>query len=127
MKAVTTKTNHQNAFDYCMYMMLTSCFPKVSIQTPLHEKKLYLYYKEEKEADQVQMEEQCLRYIQKLENKLPAELWQQNMAVHLVGRRGGSYTTIKLQGDDYIIYVKTEYYKKKPKIYLKLWTRKEVA
>ena len=106
--------------------MLTSYFSKVSIKTPLHERKLYLYYKEEKEADQIQMEEQCLRYVQKLENKLPAELWQQDMAVHLVGNRGGSYTTIKLQSDNYIIYVRTEYSKKKPKIYLKLWTKKEV-
>lgn len=122
-----TKTNHQNAFDYCMYMMLASNFRKSGIRTPLHEKKLYLYYKEEKEADQIQMEEQCLRYIRKLEEKLPPEMWQQSMDVHLIGRLDGSYTTIKLQSRDYVVYVKTEYSKKKPKIYLKLWTRKEVA
>lgn len=122
-----TKPNHQNAFDYCMYMMLASNFQKSHISTPLHEKKLYLYYKEEKESDQIQMEEQCLRYIQKLEQKLPPEVWQQSMDVHLVGRPDGAYTTIKLQSRDYVIYVKTQYSKNNPQINLKLWTRKEVA
>ncbi len=118
------QASRQKSFDYCMYMIFSSYFEKVTLKTPYQEKKLLLYYKELKQQDQYQMEDQCIQYIEKVKEKIPAEVWKQPMEVRLVGYNNQDYTELRFESEPYIISVKADCLAKKPKMKLVFWRKK---
>ena len=112
----------QKALNYVMYMILGSYFTKAVCKSPIREKQLLLYYKDLKPNDQVDMENLCIRYIEKFKKAVPEEFWNQEMEVHFEGRLAN---VIRLQSDKNIVYVRTEYNGKKSAFQLRLLTKKE--
>ncbi len=113
----------QKALDYCMYMILASYFENIVLKSPIQEKNLLLHYKDLKPQEQIDLEEQCIRYLQKVEKKIPAVIWEQPMEIHLVGRPDKASTKLKLVSEPYIIEVMTEYQKGKPEIRFVIWSK----
>lgn len=62
--ALQREINRQRALDYSMYMMLSSYFKGSICKSTFLEKRLYLYYKEQKPDTQVELEEKCIRLIE---------------------------------------------------------------
>lgn len=112
----------QKALDYIMYMILGSYFTKSVCKSPIREKQLLLYYKDLKPTEQVDLENLCIRYVEKFMKAVPEEFWEQEMEVHFDGRFAN---IIRLQSDKNIVYVRTEYKGKKSTFQLRLLTKKE--
>ena len=115
-------TAKQKALDYIMYMILGSYFTKAVCKSPIREKQLLLYYKDLKPTDQVDLENLCIRYIEKFKNAVPEDFWKQEMEVHFQGRFAN---VIRLQSDKHILLVRTEYKGKKSAFQIRLLTKKE--
>lgn len=114
------KINKQRAFDYCMYMMLTSYFQKSICKSKYMEKKLYLYYQEQKQNDQIAMEEECIRLIeQQILPKVPQKYRMREVDTHI--RRRGNHPGMELliHTGDYILQVAVDYNKNSPELYVK--------
>lgn len=118
--------SRQKSFEYCMYMIFSSYFEKVVLKTPYQEKRLLLHYKETKQQEQFSMEEQCIKYMEKVKESLPPEVWEQPMEVRLVGQNNGEYTELRFESEPYIICVKADARDKRAKINLVFGRKKEV-
>ena len=120
-----TKQNKQKAFDYCMYMMLSSYFAKATCTTRIHESQLYLYYQEEKTDDQVKMEQQCIRLAEEdILSRIPGWMLREEVKICLVGRQGSGYTTMKIWCDKYVICIRTKYHKTNPEVLMEVWKKR---
>ena len=76
--------DNQRAFEYVVYMMFGSYFDKTVLRNVLQEKNMYVQYMEQKEKSQFQMEDICIRFIErKLMKELPEELWTQQVEVKI--------------------------------------------
>lgn len=113
----------QKALDYCMYMILSSYFEKTVLKSPIQEKNLLLHYKDLKSQDQIDLEDKCIKYLQKVEKKIPEEVWEQTMEVHLIGRAGKASTNLRFVSEPYIIEVRTQYQKGNPQIRFVYWRK----
>lgn len=113
----------QKALDYCMYMILASYFENIVLKSPIQEKNLLLHYKDLKPQDQIDLEEQCIRYLQKVEKKIPAAIWEQPTEAHLIGRPGKVSTELRFVSEPYVIGVQTGYEKGKAQIKFVLWSK----
>ena len=117
----------QRAFDYSMYIMLSSYFDKSTCTTSLQEKKLCLAYQELKEEAKQEYDEKSIKIIEEeLLPKLPKRFLNQQMELALVGREDRASTEIRLQNDDYVLRVKSRYAKRVPELVYEIW-RKKVA
>lgn len=113
------KIDRQRAFDYCMYMMLTSYFQKSICRSKYLEKKLYLYYQEQKQNDQIAMEEQCIRLIeQEILPKVPQKYQMREVDTHIRRRKNYPGAELLIHTGDYILRVATNYDKKRPEIFM---------
>ena len=117
----------QRAFDYSMYVMLSSYFDKTTCTTGLQEKKLCLAYQELKDEDKQLYDEQSIKVIEKeLLPNFPNQFWHQQMELALLGRENKLCTEIRLQNEEYVLRVKSRYAKKKPALVYEIW-RKNAA
>ena len=99
-------TENQTAFEYAMYMMFGSYFDKAVHRNQLLEKKMYVQYMEQKERNQFQMEDICIRFIEKkLIPQLPQELWEQQVEVRIVPTEVKGLREIQFHGPDYTLRV----------------------
>ena len=121
------QTERQRAFDYSMYVMLSSYFDKTVCTTKLQEKKLCLAYQELKDEIKQDYDESSIKIIDKeLLPKLPRQFTQQQMDLALLGSTDKACTEIRLQNDDYVLRIKSRYSKRAPKMVYEVW-RKKVA
>lgn len=99
-------TNNQTAFEYAMYMMLSSYYNKAVCNNKLLEKKMYVQFLEQKERNQVQMEDICIRFIEKeLMPQLPKEFWNQEVEVRFGSANEDGVRDIQFYGPDYMLRV----------------------
>jgi len=118
-------TSNQTAFAYSIYMMLGSYFDKTKCLTPLQEKKMRVQYLEQKLTSQYQMEETCIRLIEKeLLPKLPKEIWNNQMEVYLIGIPGTGRTEVQFHCPEYILRVVGSYGgKRNSKLIYEVWQK----
>ena len=122
------KISKQRALDYCMYMMLTSYFAKSVCRNKMLEKKLYLHYREQKNDDQIKMEEQCIRLIeQEILPKIPRRYLERGVDVHFRQRKGAPGAEILLHTGDYILRVMVDYNKKNPQLFMQQLLKQEAC
>ena len=60
------KNEKQKAFDYCVYMMLSSYYKKARCLSDVLETNLYLHYKELNDNQAVELEKEAINLIEKL-------------------------------------------------------------
>ena len=121
----TKQMSKQKAFEYCMYMILSSYFSTIILKSPLQEKNLLLHYKDLKPQEQFALEEQCIRYFDKIQNKIPAGVWEEPMEVHLLGKKDRTNTELRFESEPYIICVTADCSKAKPEIKFVFWKKKK--
>ena len=121
------KTEKQRAFDYSMYIMLSSYFNKTVCATNMQQQKLYLAYQELKDTEKQQFDEKSVQLIEKeLLPKLPSWFFNQQMQVLLLGTEDDEYTELRFQNRYYVLRVKVFYdnkNKKKPVLVHEVWKR----
>ena len=118
MKNILTK---QRELDYCMYMMLSSCFVKAICETPIQEQKLRLYYLEMRASEQISTESMCEKLInEQFKKQLPKELFNSTVKIKLIGHENDIKTTIVLESDNFTVRVNTTYALKKPQIMVQI-------
>ena len=114
----------QRAFDYSMYVMLSSYFDNITCTTNLQKKKLCLAYQELKEEDKQNYDGLSIRIIEEeLLPNLPKQFVHQDMKLSLVGKENKVCTEFRLQNVDYLLRVKSRYDKKKPALLYEIWRR----
>ena len=115
----------QHAFDYCMYMMLASYFKKSVCVSRIQEEKLFLYYKELKPQEQIDMEQQCIRLIEKdLMKGIPKKAWNFRIEVHLRGNEKYPQTEMQIRFKNHILQLFTEYQKRNPELRYSMWVKR---
>lgn len=98
-------TENQTAFEYAMYMMFGSYFDKAVYKNKILEKKMRVQYMEQKEKNQIQMEDICIRFIEKkLMPQLPQGLWEQQVEVRILPTKKG-IRDIQFRGSKYTLRV----------------------
>lgn len=118
------KTEKQRAFDYSMYVMLSSYFNKTFCSTNMQQKKLCLAYQELKDTEKQQFDEKSIQLIEKeLRPNLPNWFFNQQMKILLIGNEE-ECTEIRFQNRYYILRVKALYDKKKPVLAYEVWKQK---
>ncbi len=124
----TNKESKQKAFDYCMYMMLSSYFSKAVCTTRIHESQLYLYYQEEKTEDQVRMEQQCIQLAEKeILSKIPDSVLRKPVNIRLLGSQGSAHTTMQIWFGRYVLRIKTKYHKSNPGVSMEVWKKRDMG
>lgn len=116
-------TNNQTAFEYALYMIAGSYFDKATCKSKLIERNMLLQYKEQKIDKQYQMEDMCIRFMNKLAHKLPHNYFKQNMEVHLVRRQSGKPMEIIFANNTCMIDFICRYAGNKSKIDYRFWTK----
>lgn len=82
MKNINIKSNKQMALEYVVYMIMTSYFKKSECDNSLFENKLFLNYKEQKEKEQIRMEDVAIKYMEEqVLPKLPKDAGDQSVFV----------------------------------------------
>ena len=98
--------DNQTAFEYVMYMMFGSYFHKAVHKNQMLEKKMYVQYMEQKDKSQFQMEDICIRFIEKkLMKELPEGLWNQKVTVRIVPTKMKGLREIQFRGPEYTLRV----------------------
>lgn len=114
----------QRAFDYSMYVMLTSYFDNVVCTSDLQRKKLSLAYQELKDEDKDLLDAQSISVIEKqLLPNLPANFTKQKMQLALVGSDDKMYTEARLSNEVYVLRIKARYAKKGTKLVHEIWKK----
>ena len=110
------KSNHDNqrAWDYVMYMMLTSYFDETNCLTQFWEKKLSLNYRAMKKQDQYAAEDRCIKVIEdEILPKLPEEFVNSAVDVKLMIDEKLDVTVMIVSNDKYELMVSYKYDVKK--------------
>lgn len=76
-------TDNQTAFEYAAYVIASSYFKKVHCASKLTEQKMRLQFCEQKTNAQYRMESTCIKYMDRICEKLPKKFFEQEMVVHL--------------------------------------------
>ncbi len=118
-------TDNQTAFEYVVYMMVGSYFDKAVCKNKLLEKKMYVQYIEQKERNQIQMEDICIRFIEKeLMNHLPEQIWGQQVEVKFRPKDIKGQMDIQFHGPDYILCINAKYQgKRNTEIQYEVWQK----
>ena len=77
-------TSNQAVYEYVLYMIAGSYFVKATCTTDLTERNLRLHYKEQKPSTQFEIEDYCIKFMDKFEKRLGAEFFERNVIVRLV-------------------------------------------
>jgi len=101
-------TNNQTAFAYALYMMMGSYFDKAVCQSPKLEKDMRLQYNEMKDEKQFAMEDICIRYMDKLERKLPKECLASEVDAFLSKERNGKIR-VTFKGEGFTLQFRPTY------------------
>lgn len=115
-------TNNQTAFEYALYMIATSYFRSAVCKNKLLEQNMLLQYKEQKLEKQYQMEEICIRYMDRLIKSLPIATEEQDVQVQLK-RNKNNKTVLIIKGINYRLVFVGEYSGKSSKIRCKYITQ----
>ena len=119
------KTEKQRAFDYSMYVMLSSYFNKTVCSTNMQQQKLCLAYQELKDTEKQQFDEKSIQLIEKeLLPNLPKWFFDQQMRILLLGNEEEEGTEIRFQNRYYILRIKAFYDRKKPVLAYEVWKQK---
>lgn len=114
----------QRAFDYSMYVMLTSYFDNAVCTSDLQRKKLSLAYQELKDEDKDLFDAQSISAIEKeLLPNLPADFTKQKMQLTLVANDDEMYTEARLSSDEYVLRIKARYGKRGSKLVHEVWKK----
>lgn len=99
-------TSNQTAFEYVIYMMLGSYFDKAICKNRNLEKSMYVQYLEQKEKNQIQMEDVCIRYVEKkLMSNFPEKFWEQEVEVKFCPTNVDGVKEIQFHGKDCVLHV----------------------
>ena len=119
--------DEQMAFEYAIYMILGSYFPKTTCSNARLEEKMRLRYCEQKHNTQYQMEEICIRYVEKkILPFFPARVWEQEMRVDLLMHRPEGTIEMRFVCPEYIVRVRGDYKKKNSRVECELWKKTEL-
>ena len=100
----------QKAFEYDLYTILSTCFPKASCVSLMMEDKLKIRYKAHKEEARALMDEACIRYIEtELLKKLPQAVFEQAVTVKLVRKAHWDKTILRFEGPAYCLDLAAKY------------------
>ena len=104
MKTKMNIVDGQMAFEYVVYMILGSYFDKAICKNKLQEKKMYFQYMQQKDKAQIQMEEYCIRFVERvLMPQLPPELWSQQVEVKFVPTSVQGMREVQFIGPDFAL------------------------
>lgn len=124
MKEKMTFTNGQVAFEYAIYMMVSSYFKKAVCANPLFEKKLCVQFHEQKSNNQYRMEEMALSYVKThLAKEIPSSVWKEEMQVHFIPEKKSGKTEIRFMNDQYILRLFGDYCGKASVIKHEFWAK----
>ena len=99
-------TRNQTAFEYVIYMMLGSYFRKAICKNRNLEKNMYVQYLEQKEKSQIQMEDICIRYVErKLMSNFPDWFWEQDVEVRFCPTDMKGIREVQFHGKDFVLHV----------------------
>lgn len=117
--------DNQSAFEYVLYMMLGSYFKKAVCSNKLFERKLHMQYLQQKEKQQVLMEEICIRLVEnELMPQLPEEFWEQKMKVRFVPTSVTGMREIQFIGAEYALRVSGVFRgKKNTSMHYEAWSK----
>ena len=119
------KLTKQRAFDYSMYVMLSSYFDHAVCISDLQRKKLALAYQELKDEDKDFLDGQSVTVIEKeLLPNLPADFTKQKMQLSLVGSDDKMYTEVRLSNEEYVLRIKAKYAKRGTKLIHEVWKKR---
>lgn len=114
----------QRAFDYSMFLMLSSYFDKAKCSGELQKKKLHLAYQELKDEDKDTFDAQSIAVIEKeLLPNLPKDLVERDMQIVLLGNECNPCTEIRLSDEEYMLRVKAKYAKKNSVLVHEIWKK----
>ena len=118
-----TFTSDQTAFEYSLYMIISSYFAKAVCKSPLQEKKLGVQYFEQKVNNQYKLEDICIERVERdLIPHLPEEFLDEEVEVYLVGIPEKGITELQFWGKGYILRVYGRYAgRRDTSINYKLW------
>ena len=105
--------NDQKAFEYALYMIASSYFDKAVCTTQLTERNLLLHYKEENTRKQFEMEDFCIRFMNKLERRLGTGFFENNVFVKLVRKNENSPVLIVFSNEGMSLKLSVPYTEKK--------------
>ena len=118
------KLTKQRAFDYSMFLMLSSYFDNAVCTSDLQRKKLCLAYQELKDEDKDSFDEQSIAIIEKeLLPNLPKDFTSQKMQLALVGSDDRFYTEARLSNEEYVLRVKAKYIKHGSVLMHEVWKK----
>lgn len=127
MKTKMNFTSDQTAYEYAIYMIAGSYFPKTKCISPLQEKKMRLQYCEQKVTNQYKMEENCIAYIENtLLQKMPKALWKQNMEAQFLVDQETGLTEIRFKSEHYILRLWGTYAGSRSRVHHQLWVSDKV-
>ena len=122
MKKLHT-ANNQMAFSYALYMMLGSYFRKTVCTSSIMEQKMHLWYAEVQKDTQLNMEKQCISYIEKkLIPVMPKAFWNEKMEVHLSMDERRERIELRFEGAEYMLRVFVNPVGRKSEIAYEIWT-----
>ena len=99
-------TNNQTVFEYVIYMMLGSYFDKAVCKNRNLERNLYVQYLEQKERSQIQMENICIKYVEKkMLPHLPEKFWEQEVEVRFCPTDMDGVKEVQFHGKDFVLRV----------------------
>ena len=118
------KLTKQRAFDYSMYVMLTSYFENAVCISDLQRKKLSLAYQELKDEEKDSFDTQSISVIEKeLLPNLPLDFTRQKMKLSLVGSDDRMHTEVRLSNDAYVVRIKARYAKNGSGLVHEVWKK----
>lgn len=118
-------TDNQTAFEFALYMIAASYFNKVRCKSIVNATKMFMQYREQKLQNQYQMEDICIRFMDWLYDRLPSDLFNQNMIAHIIRRPEENLAELMFINKLYIISFKCVYAGKDSRIFFKSWSRLE--
>ncbi len=92
-------TKDRAAFEYALYMIVSSYFDKADCSTGIMERNLLLHYKEQKIRKQYEMEDYCIRFMDNLEQRLGTKFFSGKATVRLVRAHENNPVSIIFRGE----------------------------
>lgn len=125
MKAKMNLTNNQVAFEYAIYMMVSSYFKTSRCTSKILEQSMRLQYVEQKERTQLQMEDTILSFIEKkMVPLLPESIWDEDVKVIFQPSDDKELNHILFVGKDKVLEVHCLYKGSRSKIQYSFWNKK---
>lgn len=128
MKVKMNLTNNQVAFEYAIYMMVGSYFKKAVCKNKMLEKSMRIQFLEQKEKKQYEMEDRCIRFIEKkMLPSIPDKFWNEEKEVHFKASEDGKITHILFIGKSNVLEVHGIYAGDNAGLYYSTWTKADKA